>query len=50
MAQRLPSPQGKAQYSKPKLAIYGEFANLTASGLGSLSEGMTSNQGSMRFL
>lgn len=40
MAQRNTPSEGKAQYSKPKLAIYGEFANLTAGGSGSLVEAM----------
>lgn len=39
MAQRIALPEGKAQYSKPKLSVYGEFANLTAGGVGSLVEG-----------
>lgn len=39
MTQRFATSQSKAQYSKPKLAIYGEFANLTAGGVGSLVEG-----------
>jgi hypothetical protein len=39
MAQRFATQQSKAQYSKPKLAIYGEFANLTAAGVGSRVEG-----------
>lgn len=40
MAKAAASLQGKAQYSKPKLSVYGEFANLTAGGTGSLVEGM----------
>lgn len=40
MAKATATPQAKAQYSKPKLSIYGEFANLTAGGTGSLVEGM----------
>lgn len=39
MSQRIASAEGKAQYSKPKLTVYGEFANLTAGGVGSLIEG-----------
>lgn len=39
MAQRIENSQGKAQYSKPKLSVYGEFANLTAGGVGSVVEG-----------
>ena len=39
MAKAAASPMGKAQYSKPTLSVYGEFANLTAGGLGSLVEG-----------
>jgi len=30
--------QVKAQYSKPKVVVYGEFANLTAGGVGSIAE------------
>lgn len=33
----------KAAYSAPKIAIYGEFANLTAGGTGSRLEGNTSS-------
>jgi hypothetical protein len=40
MTQRIATPEGKAQYAKPKLSVYGEFANLTAGGAGSLVEGM----------
>lgn len=40
MAQRTATPEGKAQYSQPKLSVYGEFANLTAGGTGSIVEGM----------
>lgn len=40
MAKATSTPQAKAQYSKPKLSVYGEFANLTAGGTGSLVEGM----------
>ena len=40
MAKAVASPQGKAEYSKPKLSVYGEFANLTAGGTGSIVEGM----------
>lgn len=39
MAQRNENSQGKARYSAPKLSVYGEFANLTAGGTGSLVEG-----------
>jgi hypothetical protein len=39
MAQRIENSQIKAQYSKPKLSVYGEFANLTAGGVGSIVEG-----------
>jgi hypothetical protein len=40
MAKETATPQAKAEYSKPKLSVYGEFANLTAGGAGSLVEGM----------
>ena len=43
MAQRTATPKGKTQYSQPKLAIFGEFANLTAGGLGSVIEGMVNS-------
>ena len=46
MAKANPAQQAKAQYSKPRLAVYGEFANLTAGGVGSVVEIM--NSGSMR--
>ena len=39
MSDRIENSQSKAQYSKPKLSIYGEFANLTAGGVGSIVEG-----------
>lgn len=39
MAQHMTTPQGKSQYSKPTVIVYGEFANLTAGGVGSLVEG-----------
>ncbi len=39
MAQRNENSQGKAQYSRPTLSVYGEFANLTAGGVGSIVEG-----------
>jgi hypothetical protein len=39
MAQRSENSLSKAQYFKPTLAIYGEFANLTAGGVGSIVEG-----------
>lgn len=39
MAERIENSQSKARYSKPKLSIYGEFANLTAGGVGSIVEG-----------
>ena len=37
----------KAPYSRPKVAIYGEFANLTAAGTGSTMEGLM-GKGMMR--
>lgn len=40
MAKAVTNQQGKAQYSKPKLSVYGEFANLTAAATGSVAEGM----------
>ncbi|MFN4020347.1 MAG: lasso RiPP family leader peptide-containing protein [Erythrobacter sp.] len=40
MAQPIATAQSKAQYAKPRLAVYGEFANLTAGGTGSIVEGM----------
>lgn len=40
MAQRIETSEMKAQYAKPKLSVYGEFANLTAGGTGSIVEGM----------
>lgn len=39
MSERFENSQSKAHYSKPKLSIYGEFANLTAGGVGSTVEG-----------
>ena len=38
----------KAPYSRPKIAIYGEFANLTAGGMGSRIEGMMSPNALMK--
>lgn len=38
MAQRFHNEIGKTPYSAPKLAIYGEFSQLTASGTGSKVE------------
>lgn len=40
MTKAIGNSQGKAQYSKPKLSVYGEFANLTAGGTGSRVEGV----------
>ncbi len=38
MAQHLTIRGGKAPYVAPKLAVYGEFSQLTASGAGSKTE------------
>jgi len=46
MAQRNAAANGKVQYSRPRLVVYGEFANLTAGGTGSTVE--RGNMGSMR--
>jgi len=46
MAQRNAPSDSKARYSKPQLLIYGEFAHLTAGGVGSVVE--AGNQGSKR--
>jgi hypothetical protein len=39
MAQRIIRSANKALYCSPKLSVYGEFANLTAGGSGSIVEG-----------
>ena len=39
MANQTGNAGQKAQYAKPKLTVYGEFANLTAAATGSLVEG-----------
>lgn len=46
MAQPNATANGKVEYSRPRLVVYGEFANLTAGGVGSTIE--VGNQGSMR--
>jgi hypothetical protein len=38
----------KAQYSKPTLTIFGEFANLTAAGVGSTPEAASSSRNKQR--
>ena len=38
----------KAAYAQPKLMVYGGFSQLTASGSGTIQEGMA-NSGLMRF-
>jgi len=42
MAQRFNNEIGKAPYSAPKLAIYGEFSQLTGAGAKGSPEGKTS--------
>jgi len=39
VTKRSENSQSKEQYLKPTLSIYGEFANLTAGGVGSIVEG-----------
>ncbi len=46
MAQRNATANEKAEYSRPRLVVYGEFANLTAGGVGSVVE--VGNNGSKR--
>jgi hypothetical protein len=49
MTQRNATANGKVEYSRPRLVIYGEFANLTAGGIGSTTEVVNmGNQSSMR--
>jgi len=38
MAQSNATTNGKSEYSCPRLVVYGEFANLTAGGVGSTVE------------